>query len=103
MREPASPIAKRLKKLREAMGHHGHGGQTSFARFLGISPQRWNNVEKGATLGTDLARLLVSKCPGLDWGWLYSGSRGGLSVSMDQRLNAPSERLKVTTEPSESS
>jgi hypothetical protein len=78
-----SPIAQRLKILRIAMGYGGHGGQTGFARFLGLgSPQRWNNVEKGLPLGKDLALLLVRRCPGLSLGWLYSGIRTELSVGI---------------------
>lgn len=72
-------------------------------RFSGISPQRWNNVENGKPLGNDLALLLVRKCPGLTLDWLYNGNRGGLSVSMDQRLNGLGEAGNGSTEPSATS
>ena len=58
-RFPGSDESKRARRLREAMGFNGRGGQRAFAEFLGIERGRWNNVECGAPLGKEMAVRIV--------------------------------------------
>jgi DNA-binding XRE family transcriptional regulator len=87
------PVAERLKKLREAMGYES---QTAWAKLLGISLARWNNVENGKSLGNDLAFKLVRTVPGLTLDWLYLGVSAGLPIELARRLGelppAPGKR-----------
>lgn len=56
------------------------------ARRLGISIPRWINVCKGTPLGTKLALQIVARIDGVTLDWLYLGRRGGLTRSLDDRL-----------------
>jgi len=80
-----SPTGARARVLREAMGYDS---AIAFAAFLGVSPQRWNNVEVGYPLSRDMAFLLVSKVPGLSLDWLYFGRADGLPLELARRLGA---------------
>jgi transcriptional regulator with XRE-family HTH domain len=83
MEEPET-IADRMIRLRESLGKNG----VEMARDLGISPQRWNNVERGLPLGRELAFMLVEMVPGLTLDWLYLGRREGLTLRLDKELEA---------------
>ena len=61
---PGSDVSKRARRLREAMGFNGRGGQQAFANFLGVDRGRWNNVECGAPLSKEMALRIVRKFPG---------------------------------------
>jgi hypothetical protein len=43
-KQPGLEESKRCIRLREAVGFVGRG-QSSFADFIGVSPERWHNVE----------------------------------------------------------
>jgi len=78
-----SPIAERARVLREAMDYDT---SNAFAAFLGVSPQRWNNIETGLPLSNQMAFLLVQKVPGLTLDWLYFGKADGLPLELARRL-----------------
>ena len=82
---PPSPdsTTTRLRLLRKV---HGYETGAAFAAFLGISVQRWNNVEIGHPLGKDLAFTLVKKIPGLSLDWLFYGNPAALPVELAKRL-----------------
>jgi transcriptional regulator with XRE-family HTH domain len=90
-RFPGSDESKRARRLREAMGFNGRGGQRAFAEFLGIERGRWNNVECGASLGKEMAVRIVRKFPGVTLDWLILGSPEGLTVEMARALSEPSK------------
>ena len=85
MAQPDSE-ATRCAHLHEAMGFHGHGSQKAFADFLGITEDRWGNVERGLPLSKTLAILLVEKCPGVTLDWLLLGKVEGLTLRMARAL-----------------
>lgn len=91
---PHAETATRVRLLRESMGY-----QTSnaFAAYLGVSAQRWNNVEIGMPLSRDMAFLLVRKVPGLSLDWLYFGNAAGLPLELAKRLGALGDRGSSTT------
>jgi hypothetical protein len=78
-----SPIAQRAIRLRKAFGYDT---ATGFAKFLGVSVQRWSNVENGLPLGSQLALIVVRKVPGLTMDWLYLGKPDGLPMALARRL-----------------
>lgn len=78
-----SPTARRMRRLRESLGYET---ALAFSAFLGVSPQRWGNVETGMPLSNQLALLLVRKVPGLTLDWLYLGKADGLPLEMARRL-----------------
>ncbi len=82
-------LANRMRRLRTAWGYGGHGGQRLFAEFLGISQQRWGNIENGHPLGRDLVQIIVKKCQGIDYNWLLGGTTDGLSQATLTRLGLP--------------
>ena len=71
-----------MKKLREAHNM----GPTDFAAWLGISKQRWSNVEHGLPLSIAVADRLCERIPGLTLDWLYYGKVDGLAVALARRL-----------------
>ena len=83
---PGSDVSKRARRLREAMGFNGRGGQQAFANFLGVDRGRWNNVECGAPLSKDMALRIVRKFPGVTLDWLFLGRPEGLTVEMARML-----------------
>lgn len=60
--------------------------QAEFARLLGINRSRWNNFECGFPLTMRMARLMVSKVPGLSIDYLVYGKTGNLTVSLANQL-----------------
>lgn len=78
-----SPTARRMRLLRESLGYDT---ALAFSAFLGVSAQRWGNVETGMPLSNALALLLVKKVPGLTLDWLYLGKPDGLPFEMARKL-----------------
>jgi transcriptional regulator with XRE-family HTH domain len=77
-------VGQRLRRLRELLGYKS---QTDFVAYLGISLQRWNNIERGyQDLGKELAIMLVKKVPGLTLDWLLLGKADGLPLGLARRL-----------------
>lgn len=81
--ESDDAVSERCKRLRLTLEYPQ---SSSFAKFLGVSPQRWNNVEIGMPLGRDLAMTLTRKIPGLSLDWLYRGRSEGLPLDLARRL-----------------
>lgn len=86
MNERTETVADRCIRLRKAMGYDYHGGIKAFADHLGVSEDRWGNVERGLPLSKQLAFLVVQKCHGVTTEWLWFGGAGGLSLRMAQLL-----------------
>lgn len=84
-RKIVDPAARgrRLRTLRIVMGYEE---QFRWAHALGISPERWNQVEKGRGLSAAMTDLLVERVPGVSADWLRYGLTGGLSVEMARLL-----------------
>jgi DNA-binding XRE family transcriptional regulator len=76
-------VAARLRQLREALGYQR---QDKFAEWLGISPARYGNAERGMPLSRQMAQLIVAKCPGVTEAWLYRGEITHLSDVMTKLL-----------------
>jgi DNA-binding transcriptional regulator YiaG len=76
--------AERLRRVRELLDLPS---QKAFADRLGISPQRWNNFERGAPLTIEIAQKLLRIIPGLTLDWIYNGDRRGLTMELDRRLH----------------
>jgi hypothetical protein len=90
-RFPGSDESKRARRLREAMGFNGRGGQLAFAEFLCIERGRWNNVECGVPLSKNMALRIVRKFPGVTLDWLFLGRTEGLTAEMARALSEPSK------------
>lgn len=85
-----SPMAKRARRLRERIEggkYKGWGGQSAFAKRLKLSnAERWNNIERGVPMGTDIVLLLCQEFPGLTADWLLRGRPEGLTHQMFETL-----------------
>jgi transcriptional regulator with XRE-family HTH domain len=77
------PIPKRLRALR---GAEGIATAKEFAEKLGVSPNRYGNIEAGSSLSIEIALLIVEAVPGVTLDWLYNGKEDGLTLSLRQRL-----------------
>ena len=88
---PGSDESKRARRLREAMGFNGRGGQHAFANSLGVERGRWSNVECGAPLSKEMAVRIVRKFPGVTLDWQILGSPEGLTAEMARALSEPSK------------
>ena len=81
-----SQTAQRLAKLREVMGFDS---QRAFAAYLGVGYERYNNVERGLPLSSQLATIIVRKCPGVTRDWLLDGDASTLAPKMAKALSEP--------------
>jgi hypothetical protein len=79
-------MARRMRRLRLVMGYNV---AAKFAtEFLEMSPQRWNNFERGVQpISNTVADMLIRKIPGLTSDWLRYGNPNGLSVQMHRQLD----------------
>ncbi len=85
--------ARRAAILRLAMGHET---QQSFAAFLGVTYQRWNNIENGFPLTHQMAAILAQKT-GISFDWLYSENPAALTVAFAGRLKEAENTLTRTS------
>jgi transcriptional regulator with XRE-family HTH domain len=77
-------VGNRLQLTRIALGK----SQAELARVLLISPQRWNNYERGARpIDIEFAIRLCERFS-LTLDWLYRGQMGGLPFELAQRLGS---------------
>ena len=88
---PISDESKRARRLREATGFNGRGGQQKFAELLGVDRGRWSNVECGAPLSKEMALRIVRKFPGVTLDWLFLGRTEGLTAEMAFALSDSSK------------
>lgn len=67
-------IGMRLRALRLALSPGlGLAQQSDFARWLGLTPQSWNNIERGfARPSIDIARKIRAKT-GVTHDWIFEG------------------------------
>lgn len=93
--DPKAPHRSRLERLRRS---HGNMSQADMARKLGVSFERYNNIERGMPLSHDMAMRMVRAFPGLSLDWLHMGRREGLSRQMDDRLYPVPRRPNRTTD-----
>lgn len=79
-----APLAQRLRKLRQALGYDN---ANLFAKEIGVTPQRYNNVENGLPLSIDVALRIVNKFPDVTLDYLYRERLGGgMGADLDRRL-----------------
>jgi hypothetical protein len=78
------PVPTRLRALRRA---EGYDTAKQFAEVLGVSANRYGNIEAGSGLSIEIAQRIVASVPGCSLDWLYNGIENGLSVSLRQRLH----------------
>ena len=85
MADMPNETRKRLTQLREALGL----GKTEFAHRIGVSPQRWGNIENGTGavgLPKEVAFRIYRSVPGVTLDWLYFGDTQGLPIHMARLL-----------------
>jgi transcriptional regulator with XRE-family HTH domain len=92
-----APHAKRLRALRKVMGYSE--SQQAFAKFLEISPQRYNNFENGTPLSIDAAKIICRKAQGVTLDWLYRDVPDGLPVKLARDLQAAEGSLEPVPAP----
>jgi hypothetical protein len=84
-------VGHRLTVLREAQ--MPGGTQTAFALKLGIELKRWNNFERGSPLPRDAAEIIVKKCPGISYEWLWHGKLDAVPMRLQAELEAAGKRI----------
>lgn len=85
--------ADRAKRLRIAMGYGGHGNSKQFAEYLGVTPNRWNNVERDYPIGRLMEEIIKVKT-GISIDWLKYGDESGLSQAWLMRLGLVTPRKR---------
>lgn len=81
-------VGSRLQTTRIALGKT----QADLARVLLISPQRWNNYERGARpIDIEFAIRLCERF-GVTLDWLYRGIVAGLPFELAQRVEELTSR-----------
>lgn len=82
-----------MTRLRQVLGFGDRGGQTAFARQLGIAPNHLNMIEHGERgLSPELA-LELRRFSGVTLEWLYAGEGGGLLPELRQKLFPPLTKM----------
>jgi hypothetical protein len=73
--------SQRAIALRKACDYGGRGGSKAFAEHLGLTSQRWSQMETGySPLSIDIACKIVAKYPDLTLDWLILGRPDGLPL-----------------------
>jgi len=94
--ESTQEVARRLKLTREAFGMK----KAAWCRFVGISPQAWQNVEGGENtpainrISIDEA-LKVCRATGVGLNWIYRGDRDDVPIKVAlelQKLDPPPKK-----------
>jgi len=94
--ESTAAVARRLRLTREAFGMK----KAVWCRFVGISPQAWQNVEGGENrpatnrISVDEA-LKVCRATGVGLDWIYRGDRDNVPVKVAmelQKLDPPKKK-----------
>ena len=76
-------IRRRLVVIRT---YAAGSNQAEFARRLGISPTRWNNIERGFPLTLKLAFLLIKTVPGLTIEYITHGALDRMQTPVKRQL-----------------
>lgn len=76
-------IRRRLQVVRALIAGDN---QAEFARQLGVSRTRWNNIECGFPMSMQMAYMLTNLVPGLTIEWLTEGRDGYLPAALRTRL-----------------
>jgi transcriptional regulator with XRE-family HTH domain len=79
----AAEIQRRLQVVRYLVAGDN---QAEFARRLGVSRTRWNNIECGYPMSLNMAYMLTNLVPGLTIEWLTEGRDGYLPAALRTRL-----------------
>jgi hypothetical protein len=83
-------IRRRLVVIRT---HVSGSNQAAFARTLGISPTRWNNIERGFPLTLNLLFLLTKTVPGLTPEYVTHGSLERMQSILKRQLSTLEDEL----------
>lgn len=87
-----APHARRLRALRAVMGYSE--SQQAFAKFLGLSHQRYNNFENGTPLSISAAEIICRKAQGVTLDWLYRAIPDGLPVKLARDLQTALDAIQ---------
>jgi transcriptional regulator with XRE-family HTH domain len=79
-------VARRLHVLRLYRVGFQRGSQTEWARILGISTSRLNNLENGYPLARDMAARYCAYVSGLTLDWIFFGREEGLDPALKLKL-----------------
>jgi len=94
--ESTQSVARRLRLTRQAFGMK----KAAWCRFVGMSPQAWNNVEGSETgpaanrISVDEA-LKVCRATGVGLNWIFRGDRTDVPMKIAielQKLDPPAKR-----------
>lgn len=76
-------VAERLRRTRIALGL----SQAQVCRSLGVTPQRWNNWERGARPLDLAAAVTLCERHDLTLDWLYRGVSAGLPYELGLKVD----------------
>jgi transcriptional regulator with XRE-family HTH domain len=86
------PIPRRLRALRKVEKYET---AKEFALRLGVSPNRYGNVEAGSSLAVKLALLICKLCPDVSMDWLYTGNERFLAVEYRRKIVLALDELEA--------
>jgi DNA-binding XRE family transcriptional regulator len=101
--ESTQAVAERLRLTRQAFGMK----KAPWSRFVGITPQAWNNVEGTETspaanrISVDEA-LKVCRATGVGLNWIFRGDRDDVPIKVAlelQKLDPPAKRKAAGKKP----
>lgn len=91
-----APHAVRLRVLRCAIFAES---STNFAKRIGVSVQRLNNMENGFPLSIDVANKIRAAVPGLTLDWLYHGDERAIPMEIVTRLRTEAQKPEYLHSP----
>lgn len=77
-------MGRRLRAVRRALDFHV---QKEFADLLGVSPERYNQWEKGRRLPDIYALVRLKDKLGISIDYIVAGDRSGLPVRLAERIS----------------
>lgn len=86
-------------RIERVMAYCGDRTQAAFARRLGVSTTRLNNVMVGQPLSRDLCYKIVRLVPGLTPHWLWDGDARGMPWELVDQLGLSRPTTDKNTAP----
>jgi hypothetical protein len=85
MKNPNAPHIARLQAIMDVFGFGQRGGQTEFAKVIGVDPDSFSMVMTGTDLSKRVA-FAIKKRFRISLDFLWDGDPGALNVHLYQRL-----------------
>lgn len=78
---------------------YAEGNSRAFASSLGMSPTRWNNIERSGALSKDVAFTIIKLHPEVSLDWLWRGRDDGMPRAKGEEFLAAYKKVVSSLTP----